>query len=584
MDNNNQHIATCKNTFVNIANSALKICKEYEKFSPELKTMSSKFEHNLNDRLNDFNPKIMIYGIYNAGKSTIMNALMGENKARMSDIPTTYSIDEYKWNEYTIYDTPGINAPKKDEEVSKAQLEKSDVIIFVMDTEGAFNLGKNYRELLDIVKKGKRLLIVLNNKSGYDLSEEKGRDEIEKIKNEIYNAFAELYNQIYPSDRTSPEELAKKFKIIVVDAKTALEARTDKNLDIDAKKLLLDNSNIFALEDAIMDEYSNTSGYTILHQLEIELTKNLDNLSDILKNLATDSVSAMSKNALTEIQDIQEGLINKISEYARGEAEDLETEIYHSLVNSKDEQQAKQSIETSTTDWASRINKYAEEQIKRNSARIGNVLTDYSNFMKVNVGEINFTADNSEPLNFNQDFSTISNIETGKNKFEETTKESITGFAIQEGLKKALPLVTKLPWIGPAIGKVLGPLIPGIGPIIMVASVLTSLFGKSDEEKRYEAELERAKMIERQERARQAEIARRKQEVKEEAKRISKKLYKGIVDQIQNLINTCFEPTYNKIQESISAHKKESANAISHLREIDTLKQKLKNDVAAFCS
>lgn len=584
MNNNNQHIATCKNTFVNIANSALKICKEYEKFSPELKTMSSKFEHNLNYRLNDFNPKIMIYGIYNAGKSTIMNALMGENKARMSDIPTTYSIDEYKWNEYTIYDTPGINAPKKDEEVSKAQLEKSDVIIFVMDTEGAFNLGKNYRELLDIVKKGKRLLIVLNNKSGYDLSEEEGRDEIEKIKNEIYNAFAELYNQIYPSDRTSPEELTKKFKIIVVDAKTALEARTDKNLDIDAKKLLLDNSNIFALEDAIMDEYSNTSGYTILHQLEIELTKNLDNLSDILKNLATDSVSAMSKNALTEIQDIQEGLINKISEYARGEAEDLETEIYHSLVNSKDEQQAKQSIETSTTDWASRINKYAEEQIKRNSARIGNVLTDYSNFMKVNVGEINFTADNSEPLNFNQDFSTISNIETGKNKFEETTKESITGFAIQEGLKKALPLVTKLPWIGPAIGKVLGPLIPGIGPIIMVASVLTSLFGKSDEEKRYEAELKRAKMIERQERARQAEIARRKQEVKEEAKRISKKLHKGIVDQIQNLINTCFEPTYNKIQESIAAHKKESANAISHLREIDTLKQKLKNDVAAFCS
>ena len=64
MNNNNQHIATCKNTFVNIANSALKICKEYEKFSPELKTMSSKFEHNLNDRLNDFNPKIIVLFYY----------------------------------------------------------------------------------------------------------------------------------------------------------------------------------------------------------------------------------------------------------------------------------------------------------------------------------------------------------------------------------------------------------------------------------------------------------------------------------------------------------------------------------------
>lgn len=38
-------------------------------------------------------PEVMVYGIYNAGKSSIINELLGEDRARVSDIPTTDSVD-----------------------------------------------------------------------------------------------------------------------------------------------------------------------------------------------------------------------------------------------------------------------------------------------------------------------------------------------------------------------------------------------------------------------------------------------------------------------------------------------------------
>lgn len=41
------------------------------------------------ERLNDLNPKLMVYGIYNADKSTLVNALMGGEYAPVGDVPTT---------------------------------------------------------------------------------------------------------------------------------------------------------------------------------------------------------------------------------------------------------------------------------------------------------------------------------------------------------------------------------------------------------------------------------------------------------------------------------------------------------------
>ena len=42
-------------------------------------------------------PIIMVYGIYNAGKSSILNELMGEDRAKVADVPMTDRVDPYEW-------------------------------------------------------------------------------------------------------------------------------------------------------------------------------------------------------------------------------------------------------------------------------------------------------------------------------------------------------------------------------------------------------------------------------------------------------------------------------------------------------
>lgn len=39
--------------------------------------------------------QVMLYGAYNAGKSTLVNALLGQEKAPVRDIPTTFQVDRY---------------------------------------------------------------------------------------------------------------------------------------------------------------------------------------------------------------------------------------------------------------------------------------------------------------------------------------------------------------------------------------------------------------------------------------------------------------------------------------------------------
>ena len=55
--------------------------------------------------------QVMILGNYNAGKSSLINALLGEEVAAIGDIPNTVNAGRYEWNNCCLLDTPGVNAP-----------------------------------------------------------------------------------------------------------------------------------------------------------------------------------------------------------------------------------------------------------------------------------------------------------------------------------------------------------------------------------------------------------------------------------------------------------------------------------------
>ncbi len=124
----------------------------------------------------------MVYGTYNAGKSTLLNALFGQDEmAKTGDAPETFKVTEYKYNGYTLYDTPGINAPIEHELITEEHLKKSELILFVLSNDGSFEERFVYEKIANVVKMGKPILIVVNNKKGTKKNSKEELEELKKI-------------------------------------------------------------------------------------------------------------------------------------------------------------------------------------------------------------------------------------------------------------------------------------------------------------------------------------------------------------------------------------------------------------------
>lgn len=112
------------------------------------------------EKIENTKPQIMFFGLYNAGKSSLLNELLRDDVAKVADVPTTDHVDYYNWRGYTIADTPGVGAPIEHEEVTNEAIRKSDVVLFVMTNAGSFEKKENYVRMKDIIDAGKKSLLL----------------------------------------------------------------------------------------------------------------------------------------------------------------------------------------------------------------------------------------------------------------------------------------------------------------------------------------------------------------------------------------------------------------------------------------
>ncbi|WP_251317391.1 dynamin family protein [Flintibacter muris] len=80
-------------------------------------------------------PNIVCTGIYNAGKSTLLNALCGEERFPTGDVPTTKAVAQAEFGGAVYIDTPGLNAEGSDDQEAQAAYESADFIIFVSSAQ-----------------------------------------------------------------------------------------------------------------------------------------------------------------------------------------------------------------------------------------------------------------------------------------------------------------------------------------------------------------------------------------------------------------------------------------------------------------
>lgn len=230
---------------------------------PDADALAKNFADINAGKIRKVEPEIMVYGIYNAGKSSILNELIGADKAKVADVPTTDTVTYYEWNGYRIADTPGIFAPIAHQNVTQEHLKKADIVLFVMSNDGQYERKENYLRMKDIADAGKKVIIVLNDKDGM-LGE---RDD----------ALQDVKRKIAVNMKTvGIENVDEKYCIVTVNADLAHQGRLEN------EPLFVADSGLDELKSVILSELKRTTSFVLLRngitQLEEILTEFVDQL------------------------------------------------------------------------------------------------------------------------------------------------------------------------------------------------------------------------------------------------------------------------------------------------------------------
>ncbi len=177
-----------------------------------LEEITKDFEEDITSEENSY-IKLAIVGRPNAGKSSIVNALLGEKRVIVSDISGTTrdSIDSrltYNEQEFVIIDTAGIRKKAKvDYGVEKFAVDRAirsikecDVALLVIDaTEAVNGISDQDKKIASIITEaGKGMVIAINK---WDLIEDKKSNTVNKFEKKLANEipFLDYVPKIYIS-------------------------------------------------------------------------------------------------------------------------------------------------------------------------------------------------------------------------------------------------------------------------------------------------------------------------------------------------------------------------------------------------
>ncbi len=205
-----------------------------------LDEIMSRFDPNKKEEDTDELPRFAIVGRPNAGKSSILNAFIGEERTIVTDIPGTTRDSIYtRYNkfgkDFYLVDTAGIRKKAKVNEDleyysvvrSIRAIENSDVCILMIDaTRGIEAQDLN---IFSIIQKNKKGLVVCVNK--WDLIESKTTADIKGYENAIRERIAPFTD--FPIIFTSAVTKQRIFKVI----ETALQVYENKKRKVPTAKL-----------------------------------------------------------------------------------------------------------------------------------------------------------------------------------------------------------------------------------------------------------------------------------------------------------------------------------------------------------
>ncbi|RYA24553.1 hypothetical protein CRU96_02660 [Malaciobacter halophilus] len=424
-------------------NSYEEIQKDIILYSKELVTQDEleSFNKHITLKLLDFTPTLMIYGTYNAGKSTLLNALFGQDElAKTGDAPETKDVHEYKYNSYTIYDTPGLNARSEDDIVTKEHLAKSEVILFVISNNGSLEEDYVYDKISEVVKAKKPTILVLNNKNGIDQYSVEAKNSMIKV--------GENLRKI--GDRNGVENIETKVSLCMINAKTALKAKLEN------KNLILKKSNILQLETMIEKLLNDSGNKEVINALNIYIQNFINNIVSKIDNKINNVEVQKTEELITYLEKFKQSSEVKLKNIVNKKTSSMIDTIASMLLSGS--QSLEDDVDTYISQTVSDINSKAMDIYINIESNLKVKIDDFSKEFQSLNADYSGISNDSKSDQIKDDFYISDDIKNkiggalkDKKVLEESTKQILT--KAKDWLPKEVMFGKGPVWINKAAGK-----------------------------------------------------------------------------------------------------------------------------------
>lgn len=254
-------------------------------------------------KLGESRLKVLLYGPYNAGKTTLVNALAGEELFPMGSTPTTSVLQKKPFGEYEIVDSPGLGAPDPaaEEAARKAARWDADLVLFVLSSEGSTEDEMVWAEVRDFVSRRKPVLLVVQKK------ERLGPEDEERIASRLTSRVAAVCEEVAPDD----ESLIS--GPVFVNAYSAFQARTARPI----KAKLEEESGIMALEARLREAAKERGALLGACSVATALAQSLSEARARMER----EMPAMDEVAVRRLAEL-EGLRGEFEEFVRSQVQE----------------------------------------------------------------------------------------------------------------------------------------------------------------------------------------------------------------------------------------------------------------------
>lgn len=496
---------------------------------------------------------VMVYGVYNAGKSTVINMLLGREEAAADDIPLTDTVSPYQWGSYTILDTPGVDAPIAHEQVTRERMLNADAVIFVVDPVGTAEESKTLNVLVDLVQQRKQVFLVFNEKKPI------GDEEYIKLKDQTRSRLQQL-----AAERGIGNVLGE-IPIVKVNAKRALQGK------LKAQPKFVELSGYPAFEKqliAFLQSITSVQIYGRLQQLLVEALQQ--------------HAVTLTAHAQSQVSKQYDHLLRTISSQKAELAQGLQREIQRERQNIYEK--SKVHMRCSPDDCQARIEQLMRQSAEQVSSSAQNQMAIFMNMVQDQIDTVQAVAlpdskcalpevqvPAAQPIHVVGD---VPSVQTPDGSMVKDAVLQVGTMAKPEHIvgglkmvKSALPslmkgigIKTMEKWVSTLVTK----WIPYVGVAVTAGQVLYGLFAGDPEEEK----------LRQQNEAQQRERERAIQQIEDFAHEIAD----GFEHSMRDIITQQMETFFANITQQVdllrqSFSQEEQANSVRLAQLLDILRQ-----------